>query len=302
LTFFFRQMPEIIERGYLYIAQPPLYKYKKGKTERYLKDEKELTEFLCEAGMSGLTIDDAQNRGIDLTTMRSLILKLNRFEDLILMSSRKRAPELTKILVSFDPTEITESFNNQETAEAFAKNIEERLVARYGKEDTIYVDSEVVFSEESARFRIIMNTRIKNRPRKNEIDSATANSSDIQELRRILKQIDDVAQAPYSVSRIQTDADTREQIEISTVADLRDHVLESGRKGSYIQRYKGLGEMNPDQLDETTMNVDRRNLLQVEIDDAIAADQIFTTLMGDNVEPRREFIQDNALNVRNLDI
>lgn len=297
LTFFYRQMPQIIEKGYLYIAQPPLFKYKKGKLEKYLKDDKELITFLSDVGSSNLVIVDAKGRTVDKVTISGLLTKYGRYSELMEMSAKKRAQEIIHYLVIHKDIGAA-SLASDESAYALKDLIEKYLREKHEGE-RIYIDGSVVFDEEYSRYKIIFETRIQDVPRKSIIDAPLFSLGEIVELRRIYHQLDEIAEAPFSYIREGKDESDKGHLE--SLGNLRDFILQEGRKGAYVQRYKGLGEMNPDQLAETTMEVDRRNLLQVEIEDALNADQLFSTLMGDDVEPRRDFIQSNALNVKNLD-
>ncbi len=300
LTFFFRQMPQIIEKGYLYIAQPPLFKYKKGKLEKYLKDERELITFLSDVGSSNVKITDVKDRIVDKVTISGLLTKYGRFSELVEMSARKRAQEIVTFLVEHTEIDAT-SLASDEGALELKNRIEAYLRDKHQGE-RIYIDGQVLFDEEYSRYKIIFDTRIQDVPRKSVIDAPLFSLGEIVELRRIHQQLIEIAEAPFKYTRQgkSNDEDT-ETGSMQSLGSLRDFILQEGRKGAYVQRYKGLGEMNPDQLAETTMEVDRRNLLRVEIEDALNADQLFSTLMGDDVEPRRDFIQSNALNVKNLD-
>jgi DNA gyrase subunit B len=296
LTFFFRQMPQIIERGYLYIAQPPLFKYKKGKQNRYLKDDKELLEFLSEAGMSGIEIKDAAGQSINATQMKNILTKLARFQDVMHLSARRRVRELIEYIVENE--DIGPSvFSSEEKLNGFKDGFIEYLKNRF-TDTKIYAYGDTAFDEENNRYQLTIHTRLKNIPQKSVIDASFLQSGEIIELRRVKKQLEEMANAPFTLHS----KDGDEPIVINSFEEMKSHIVELGRKGAYVQRYKGLGEMNPDQLAETTMASATRTLLQVEIDDAVAADHIFSTLMGDDVEPRRDFIQSNALNVKNLDI
>jgi DNA gyrase subunit B len=296
LTFFFRQMPQVIERGYLYIAQPPLFKYKKGKTEKYLKDEKALNEFLVETGMQALKITDKNNKVLDTNGLRSLLAKLARYSELLSMVGKRRNKEIIEYLVDH-PEVGVESFSSQVNAKALLDEIVGYLTSMK-LESKVYADGETVFDEEFSRYKILILSRVANIPMTTMLDSGFLSSGELVELRRIKLQLNEMAVAPFRLQRDQSD----EVENIQNLFDLKEAVLAQGRKGAYIQRYKGLGEMNPDQLEETTMLVETRSLLQVSIEDAMEADLIFTTLMGDEVEPRKEFIQKNALRVRNLDV
>jgi DNA gyrase subunit B len=328
LTFFFRQMPEIIERGYLYIAQPPLFKYRKGKAERYLKDEAALLQYLVDAGMNSLTITDAKKREIDKSVMQSLIEKLSRYNNLVELGARRRPREILEYFLQqadIGPSSLASEESATELKDKVIKALEKRFEGQ-----RVYATGKVVFDSEHSRYQIILDTRIRNMPQVSTIDAGLFASGEVVELRRIHQQMHEVAEAPFSYVRAkkgsakaekapeaeQAEADSAaedaeagkapkhetETGKLGNLTELKQFVEDEGRKGAYIQRYKGLGEMNADQLEETTMLADRRTLLQVEINDAIEADQIFSTLMGDDVEPRREFIQKNALHVRNLDV
>ena len=325
LTFFFRQMPQIIERGYLYIAQPPLYKYKKGKIERYLKDAGALTAFLSESGMTTLEIKDATGKTLDRPTIQGVLTKLQRYHELLAMASRRRAKQIVEHIVRNDHIGPADFVDESATA-AFA----EALCASLKEDPNIgsrtYASFKVVFDPEYSRYRAVVETRIRDIPQTSVIDAGIFAAGEIVELRRVFKQMDDLAKAPFNFSQLgkKTKAAIEEVKTEEVVVDggetapaaveadtsgilftmdaLKDKIIDEGRKGAYVQRYKGLGEMNPDQLSETTMVEENRTLLQVEIDDAMEADRLFSTLMGDDVEPRREFIQQNALSVRNLDI
>ena len=324
LTFFFRQMPQIIERGYLYIAQPPLYKYKKGKIERYLKDSNALTEFLSEAGMTSLEIKDSTGKVIDRATMQGLLTKLNRYHELLDMASRRRAKEVVEHIVRNDQIGPA-AFADEASASAFADAMCAAIKDDANLGPRTYASAKVVFDPEYSRYRAIIETRIRDIPKTSTIDAGIFSAGEIVELRRVFKQMDDLAKAPFSftytgkkakasAAEAATEEGTEPGQEITptqggeqsgilfTMDSLKEKIIEEGRKGAYVQRYKGLGEMNPDQLSETTMKLENRTLLQVEIEDAMEADRLFSTLMGDDVEPRREFIQQNALSVRNLDI
>lgn len=294
LTFFFRQMPQLIEKGYLYIAQPPLFKYKKGKLERYLKDNKELLQFLSDVGMGNLEIHDANNKLLDKAIIRGLLTRFEKYESILEIASRRRAQEILEYIVEHENID-TSSLASDASAEALKEDIAKHLQKKHEGE-RIFISGDVAFDEEYSRYRIVFDTRINDVPKRSVIDVPLFQSGEISELRRIQGQIKEIAVAPFKFKR----GDEGEG-QLSSMLALKDLILQEGRKGAYVQRYKGLGEMNPDQLAETTMDLDKRNLLRVEIEDAMNADQLFSTLMGDDVEPRRDFIQSNALNVKNLD-
>jgi DNA gyrase subunit B len=298
-------MPQIIERGYLYIAQPPLFKYKKGKTEKYLKDDKELFDFLSDAGMNSLELIDKEGNIFDKTGMMALMAKLNRYDDLLRLASRRRAKKVVEFFVERANVSVAD-FGTEESVNSLKDKVIEYIKSSEPS-NTGYCVADVVFDEEHSRYRLEVKTRIDNKPMTTVVDSAFVGSGEFTELKRLSNQMQEVAKLPFNYTRTKggksgNDGDIdKNSGAIESLNQLKTFVVEEGRRGAYVQRYKGLGEMNPDQLQETTMLQDRRTLLQIEVEDAIEADRIFSTLMGDDVEPRRDFIQTNALNVRNLD-
>lgn len=299
LTFFFRQMPELIERGYLYIAQPPLYKYKKGKIENYHKDDQELLEFLSEAGISNLVVTDANKKTLSKTDMKSLFMKLSRYKKVLEIVGRRREKAIVEYFVN-DKSIVSDALSVESSASLIKDEVLKFLEEKYSGD--AYATASVHYDSEKSSHLIRFETRLNNIPKITVVDKDTLEGGEIAELRRISLQMTEIAAAPFDWK----DADEEKQSSrvgvLETAHELESFIVAEGRKGAYIQRYKGLGEMNPDQLEVTTMAEDTRHLLQVEIDDAIEADRIFSTLMGDDVEPRRDFIQENALNVTNLDV
>lgn len=307
LTFFFRQMPQIIERGYLYIAQPPLYKYKKGKTEKYIKDDVTLAGFLSDIGMSHMEVTDATGKAIDKNVMQTILAKLNRYDSLISSAEKRRAKAIIEYLVFRNDVDVTH-LSDETKANALKDDILKYLKDN-ALEGYVHAEGRVTFNAEESRYIVTLDTRINNIPMTSHIDANLFSSGELSELRRIKGQMDEQAKPPFKYVLTQKNAKSSDEAnleelpsEIKSLSALKDFVIAEGRKGAYIQRYKGLGEMNPDQLEVTTMHEDSRTLLQVEIEDAIEADRLFSTLMGDDVLPRREFIQAHALNVKNLDI
>jgi len=312
LTFFFRQMPELIERGYLYIAQPPLYKYKKGKVEKYLKDDHQLLEYLTDNGMSNIVLNDSQQKSLDKTIVRNLLIKFDRYVEMLDIAARKRAREIFEYMIEHSGL-TAESLATEESAKALKNDVLEYLKKTL-EGHRYFAAGEVEYDKEYSCYRIVFDTRIKDVPKISVVNSPMFSGGDIIELRRIRGQILDLAKAPFEFTKSSVkkkdeleseDAEqpTSGQVKgiLSDLQELKEFILQEGRKGAYVQRYKGLGEMNPDQLAETTMEVSKRRLLKVDIEDAMNADQLFSSLMGDDVEPRRDFIQSNALNVKNLD-
>lgn len=283
LTFFFRQMPEIIARGFLYIAQPPLYKVKKGKQEFYLKDDEALLEHLLNQGVDGMTVQmeksDKVLRGKQIIPSLRHVIEYNRLFDKIVNKGVNR--ELLRIFVE---GRVSNGFSDLLDLQPLADNL--RQLEPRARFELLEDPQRILFTLGNTRARI-------DRP-----VLETLSSHEYHLLLQARRQVVSVCNGEKAfISR-----EGEEEATVQTAQELLEHFLTRGRKGIYIQRYKGLGEMNPDQLWETTMDPDKRILLQVKIEDAVEANEIFTVLMGDQVEPRREFIENNALNVANLDV
>ncbi len=283
LTFFFRQMPEIVERGHLFIAQPPLYKAKRGKRELYLKDEDGLLDYLLDIGTEGISLEMEGGQKIlrgkqIIPTLRNIINYNQHFEKIV---NRGVPGEILKIFLK---GKIRNGFADKANLEPLAEQL--RLQEPKAKFEVLENPDRILVTFGNIHARIDRQTV--------EIFS----SHEYKLLLQAYKQIEDIClKEPVYLA-----AEGKETVEVSDREELLDAFLARAKKGQYIQRYKGLGEMNPDQLWETTMDPDKRVLLQVTIEDAVRADEIFTVLMGDQVEPRREFIEQNALQVENLDV
>ncbi len=280
LTFFFRQMPQVIEKGYLYIAQPPLFKVKKGKKERYIQNESKLENMLFE-----LAADEIEIHNGRLLTGRDIlpyIKNLSRFEKLLeWFARRKKDTAVIKALLHYDLKK--ELLKNREETGSIVKRLREEFPD---------LTEEIREDEEHQSFRI----ELKRDGLTLSIDDEFLTSPDFRELKNIFSELRGLGHPPY---RVKHNNETRE---FGSSRELFDYILSLSKKGLNIQRYKGLGEMNPHQLWETTMDPEKRTLLQVTVEDSVNAEEIFTTLMGDQVEPRKEFIEQHALEVRNLDI
>lgn len=294
LTFFYRQMRELVERGHIYIAQPPLYKVKKGKQERYVKDDKELNAYLLQLAIEGTQLHLAE----DLPALSDLALEnlARQYITILAIFDRLRQNMMPEMLVELiDLPALTESMLLDEKAvQDWADTLSERLNSK--SENSVGYTIKAIADEDSIQFGLEINKRLHGIVSRSRIKSDFFNGADYQVISRFVEQAGDIFTDQSVVSRGE-----RKQ-EVSKFGEVYEWLMKEARKGLNIQRYKGLGEMNPDQLWETTMDPDNRRLLQVRIEDAIAADEVFTTLMGDQVEPRREFIESNALNVGNLDI
>ena len=294
LTFFFRQMPELIERGYIYIAQPPLFKVKKGKGEKYLKDEAAMNAYL-----SNLAVEDAQlflpdlNEFVTREELIPILDKLVAFEGLLARLGQKQIePALLRVLVDF-PQLNKDLLKNLEDLESLIQEAKRRLRLAF-PEGT--VDLTIQNDEEHQTHNIICRVVGNGSQKLLNLTHDMVGSADFRELQKISPSVLGLGAPPYRLKRKDTES------EFSTSKDLVEEILETGKKGMSIQRYKGLGEMNPTQLWDTTMNPETRSLLQVTLEDTTGVDEIFTILMGDEVEPRRNFIQQHALEVRNLDV
>jgi len=289
LTFFFRQMPELIERGNLFIAQPPLYKVTRGKSAQYLKDEKALEDYLVGMGLEEASLELASGEvraGADLRAVIQDALRLRGLLDGLHSRYDRAVIEQAAIAGALNP-ELTA---NPQAAAATAAEVARRL-------DLIAEETErgwegSVTDAGGLRFeRTVRGVR-----ESFLIDAGLIGSSDARHIDQMTPRLREIYSEPPTLRR--KDGPTQ----ITGPRALLDSIFSAGRKGLTMQRYKGLGEMNAEQLWETTLDPHARSLLQVKVNDATDADGLFTRLMGDEVEPRREFIQDNALNVANLDI
>jgi DNA gyrase subunit B len=294
LTFFYRQMPEVIRRGYLYIAQPPLYKVKRGKKELFLKDDQALATFVLDAGTDGLAI--RTRSGVTLTGegLRNLFDELLRFRELQDRLRRFADPDVVKAVVRETSLDV-DALHDLGRVQQAVQQLEAAL-KRARPEVTYTID--VKDDAEHGCKKIDVFARAGVASRTSSVGHALLSTVDWRRLRELQAEIDALGVPPFT-----TVSDGNGQAtELSSVDALWDYVDARGHKGWELQRYKGLGEMNADTLWETTMNPESRVLLQVRIDDAMEAEELFSILMGDQVEPRREFIEKNAMDVRNLDI
>jgi DNA gyrase subunit B len=295
LTLMYRQFQELIEKGYVYIAQPPLYKVKKSKTERYLKDDGALETYLIELGTADVTLKTAGNgagiTGEPLKNVVKKVLRLDKILDIIERHHRNR-----HVVAAFvrDERMSVEALSAKDRLSAIAATAAKRLEET--APDQIPVSFEVLEDPEHACFRARVRTRMNGGAQDTVIDYKLCTTPEFAELSRLAQELRGLGDPPFVL------VDGDKIFESATLREVVSQIIGQARKGLDIQRYKGLGEMNPAQLWETTMDPEKRTLLQVKIEDAVEADLIFSTLMGDEVEPRRKFIQDNALNVRNLDI
>ncbi len=289
LTFFYRQMPEVLERGYIYIAQPPLYRAKKGQSETYLKDESALTEYLLTTGLDSFQFKGKQT---DPVVLRQMILNIQKFYALLKTSSAKYDPDVLYYTLT-KTSQLEEVLKDEAKLNGVVNDFKDWIAANpsFGVTD-IKAD---VQSAEGKSAATITTTRYADK-KVTVLSSDLLNAPAIIELRNLWKSIQSVSQLPLTIQQ------GSDELSFENYKEFYTHVMASAKKGIYIQRYKGLGEMNPEQLWDTTLNPEFRRLLKVTIDDAVAADETFSILMGEQVEPRRKFIQDNALLVNTLDV
>ncbi|WP_420143109.1 DNA topoisomerase (ATP-hydrolyzing) subunit B [Sphingobium sp.] len=301
LTFFYRQMPQIIEAGHLYIAQPPLYKASRGRSEVYLKDEAALEQYLVDNGVDSMALETTSGArtGDDL---RSLIEHARRVRAVMRYVPRRYNPAIIEALA------LNGALDPELSADAQAERLA-ATVAWMGAQDSEGRWSGIVAEEGGFHFqRLWRGVTDHHVIEGGFIGSAEARklhsiaSEDAESYRTSSRLVTVKAALAAEESGDDLPAAPTKGVVVTRPSELLDAILSAGRKGLSIQRYKGLGEMNAEQLWETTLDPDNRSMLRVEVDQADVADEIFTRLMGDVVEPRREFIQDNALNVANLDV
>lgn len=293
LTLFYRQFPEIVERGHLYIAQPPLYKYKKGKNERYLKDGGELESYLVSSSLADCEVLFDGNH-IEIEMVKSIVNKYRNYHETLESYDRHYDSNFLKVIVE-DGSLNTDIMKDKSKLQAYAEMISTKILADENiglKKYKLTVDEDV--KNLGYQLRVTVNSALKTKNFR-----ISMNFADSAELADLINQYDGIKRYIKSEITMKTNGQIHKH---SGLSDFTQFVSNEGRQGAYIQRYKGLGEMNPEQLWETTMNPANRTLLQVKIEDTIDADQVFSVLMGDQVDPRREFVETNALNVRNLDI
>ena len=293
LTFFYRQMPELIERGHIYIGLPPLYKIKQGKTELYLKDDAALNAYLASNAIEGAALVPAEGEPpVSGAALERLLLAFAGARDTIARNAHRYDPAVLEALIDFTPLDAKHLAGNID--ERHELDALEKRINRSGLGRPRYA-LDLQPANESHPPALVVRRRHMGEELLQVIPLATFESGELRPLREAAAQLHGLVRDGATISR-----GNRVQ-EIGSFAEAHAWLLDEAKKGRQIQRFKGLGEMNPEQLWETTVNPETRRLLQVRIEDAVAADQIFSTLMGDVVEPRREFIEDNALKAGNLD-
>jgi DNA gyrase subunit B len=289
LTFFFRHMNELINRGRIFIAQPPLYRIKKGKSEKYIKDEKEFTREIMRRATENLTLEIHSNGGGPKATLeggelRAFLLSLDEFEQMFHKVERRlRDPRAVAVLGNAElRVDHKADFQDKENMAGLVKRLAAAQVAAEMRPDEEHSAWTVVFHDSTNAER--------------PIGIGLAGQPDYKKFRSLARQMGRYNEPPFVVVK----GEHRETQ--SDWAGLLEYVKSEGKRDASVQRYKGLGEMNAEQLAETTMNPEKRTLLQVRLEDVVESERIFSTLMGEDVENRRKFIEDNALDVKNLDV
>ena len=294
LTFFYRQMPQLIERGHIYIAQPPLYKIKRGKQESYVKDDKELNQLLLNAALetAGLHVNAAAPP-LSGSALEALARKYMEVQAIIKRWSRRYDDRLLEQLI-YMPEVTPPDFDRAEWLRSWTADLNQRLNALDDGTRAYRVEVRAAGAGQAAR--IIVHKTEHGTETHKYLPREFFESAEYQRIVELARTLAGLIGEGAYVTR------GEERQEIGSFKEAMKWLFEQAKKGQTIQRYKGLGEMNPEQLWDTTINPETRRLMQVKIEDAVAADDIFTTLMGDQVEPRREFIEKNALSVTNLDV
>ena len=318
LTFFYRQMAEVIEKGYLYIAQPPLFRAKKGKQIRYLKNEAAMQDFLVEGASKSAKMVTSEGKEFGGDHLRNLLSTLNGFVDKLSLVQRRGDARVFEATILKKLITDETNFESKEALTVIADEVKAFLDVSYPDEIPVrwtiekqppkYVpvpevlgeDGEMITAEPqievSPFYRIVMRTRVAGGERRTFIEESSARRPHYEASRKIFEKLPELASEHFTLQI------GEDETQVESIRDMLERLLAVGRKGMDFQRYKGLGEMNPEQLWETTMDPNVRTLLQVRIDDTVEADDVFTVLMGDSVEPRRLFIEENALSVKNLDV
>ncbi|HVB32844.1 MAG TPA: DNA topoisomerase (ATP-hydrolyzing) subunit B [Patescibacteria group bacterium] len=283
LTFFFRHMRELLEREHIYIAQPPLYRIKRGKSERYIRNDREFARELLRHASDESAVTPQKGGKIDGTALTQFLLNVQEYEQVRQKLERRLRDGRVVNLIARAGLEKKSDFADKTALEKLLKAIE--------KEESKF-KANLEFDEEHSLYQIVL----ANGQGERRINWELAATPEYKRLVALTRQLDGLNLPPFTISH------NGDRVVKETAPEVLAYILEDAKKGFTITRFKGLGEMNPSQLWETTMNAETRTLLKVRLEDAVAADQIFTTLMGEDVEERRKFIQENALDVVNLDV
>jgi DNA gyrase subunit B len=292
LTFFYRQMQELVERGHIYIAQPPLYKVKKGKQERYVKDDDELNAYLLQQALTGAKLYVGKDSpAISDTALEDIARSFLLARNITKRLSRRIDNNILQQIINIQGLEKDE-FNNNERLQAYADKLL-KLLKIYNLSGINY--SAEIGKDDDDNLILTFTKQMHGLDHHYVLNNSFFNSTDYKQLASLGSKLDSLLSEDSYIER------GEKQALVENFDQVMDWLFAEARKGQNIQRYKGLGEMNPDQLWDTTMNPETRRMLQVRIEDAVSADEVFTMLMGDQVEPRREFIEKNALTATNID-
>ncbi|MBI3754584.1 MAG: hypothetical protein HY265_00260 [Deltaproteobacteria bacterium] len=292
-------MTPLVEGGYLYIAQPPLFKVKRGKTEKYIKGETALEDFILEAAVEGLALKPkGAKTEIKAQQLFKMLKSAARFQGIIKRFTKRRKEGEIAAAFAMEEGFSADTLKNSKAVHNLIEDVKTYITTFHP--DIMPIEFSTDNDAEHDCFTIKGLSKRDGAQVETVIDWDILHSPEFQELRQIGMELKSLGEPPFI---LKTDGEgDGAAAKVNTFNGLINHVLELGKKGLYIQRYKGLGEMNPGQLWETTMDDEKRTLLQVKVEDAVEADVIFTKLMGDEVEPRREFIERHALEVAYLDI
>src|SRR6202789_969781 len=282
LTFFFRHMRELIERGHIYIAQPPLYRVKRGKMDRYIRDEREFAQEVMKRAIEEHSVKGKNGKAIEGGDLTTFLLNIQEYDQVAAKFGRRlREPKLVELLAESELDKKAD-FGDKKKLQELSNSIEKSILD---------VEAKFIFDEEHSLHELVLKNGTERK-----INWALASTPEYKRLRTLHSAIADLNRGPFTV------AHGSDKVVKEDSTGVLNYVLEDAKKDFTITRFKGLGEMNPEQLWNTTMNAEVRTLLKVRLEDAVAAETIFSTLMGENVEERRKFIEENALDVVNLDI
>jgi DNA gyrase subunit B len=295
LTFFYRQMPELVQRGHIYIAQPPLYKVKQGKNEQYIKDDNALNAYLLNLALENATVVLSDGKVIDNERLTTLSNDYQSIQNIVDRLSRSMDEGSLRAIANG----VRLNLDSEDSASKSATELSGYFAQQVDK--LIKPQIVVQKDERTERYRLLISRRVHGNTKLSIIDSDFVHGADYETLEKASSALTNVLGSGATVKRGDPDKTVKEAI-VKDFREAMEWLLAEAERGVSRQRYKGLGEMNPEQLWETTMDTNTRTLLRVQIEDAIAADQVFTTLMGDEVEPRRAFIESNALIARNIDV
>jgi len=282
LTFFFRHMRELIEKGHIYIAQPPLYRVKRGKMDRYIRDERDFARELMKRATEEHVVKGKNGKPLEGGALTQFLLNIQEYDQVAAKLSRRlRDPRLVELLAESELEKKTD-FADKKKLQELVKAIEKAK---------LNLDAKFDYDEEHSLHELVLKNGGERR-----VNWALAGTAEYKRLRTLRQAIEEHDSPPFTITH------NGDKVVKENSAGVLSYVLEDAKKEFTITRFKGLGEMNPEQLWDTTMNAETRTLLKVRLEDAVAAEDIFSTLMGENVEQRRKFIEENALDVVNLDI